>query len=151
MAKDVIVVVQRDALPKDKESLDILLVSTTGAYPVDPVTAGALFFCELALWVRLITLEVNLPSVGYHKPNTVILNFNILPRARNEGNMSVILILESVAETAKVVCLYAAVRFYAQFDVSLVLIACSLVDLVECVCNETLRAASIYSGITNGA
>ena len=34
MAKDVIVVVQRDALPKDKESLDILLVSTTGAYPV---------------------------------------------------------------------------------------------------------------------
>lgn len=35
MAKDVIVVVQRDALPKEKESLDILLVGTTGAYPVD--------------------------------------------------------------------------------------------------------------------
>jgi hypothetical protein len=35
MAKDVIVVVQRDALPKQKESLDILLVSTTGAYPVN--------------------------------------------------------------------------------------------------------------------
>lgn len=35
MAKDVIVVVQRDALPSEKESLDILLVSTTGAYPVD--------------------------------------------------------------------------------------------------------------------
>lgn len=35
MAKDVIVVVQRDALPKQKESLDILLISTTGAYPVD--------------------------------------------------------------------------------------------------------------------
>lgn len=34
MAKDVIVVVQRDALPSTKESLDILLVSTTGAYPV---------------------------------------------------------------------------------------------------------------------
>lgn len=34
MAKDVIVVVQRDALPSDKESLDILLVSTTGEYPV---------------------------------------------------------------------------------------------------------------------
>ncbi len=34
MAKDVIVVVQRDALPKSKESLDILLVSTTGAQPV---------------------------------------------------------------------------------------------------------------------
>ena len=34
MAKDVIVVVQRDALPKQKESLDILLVSTTGACPV---------------------------------------------------------------------------------------------------------------------
>lgn len=34
MAKDVIVVVQRDALPKQKESLDILLVSTAGAYPV---------------------------------------------------------------------------------------------------------------------
>ena len=34
MAKDVIVVVQRDALPKAKESLDILLVSTTGAQPV---------------------------------------------------------------------------------------------------------------------
>ena len=34
MAKDVIVVVQRDALPSNKESLDILLVSTTGAYPV---------------------------------------------------------------------------------------------------------------------
>lgn len=34
MAKDVIVVVQRDALPSEKESLDILLVSTTGAYPV---------------------------------------------------------------------------------------------------------------------
>lgn len=32
--KDVIVVVQRDALPNDKETLDILLVSTTGAYPV---------------------------------------------------------------------------------------------------------------------
>ena len=35
MAKDVIVVVQRDALPTEKESLDILLVSTTGEYPVD--------------------------------------------------------------------------------------------------------------------
>ena len=35
MAKDVIVVVQRDALPKAKESLDILLVSTAGAYPVE--------------------------------------------------------------------------------------------------------------------
>lgn len=34
MAKDVIVVVQRDALPSERESLDILLVSTTGAYPV---------------------------------------------------------------------------------------------------------------------
>lgn len=34
MAKDVIVVVQRDALPTEKESLDILLVSTTGEYPV---------------------------------------------------------------------------------------------------------------------
>lgn len=34
MAKDVIVVVQRDALPKTKESLDILLVSTTGDQPV---------------------------------------------------------------------------------------------------------------------
>lgn len=34
MAKDVIVVVQRDALPKTKESLDILLVSTTGEQPV---------------------------------------------------------------------------------------------------------------------
>lgn len=34
MAKDVIVVVQRDALPTEKENLDILLVSTTGAYPV---------------------------------------------------------------------------------------------------------------------
>ena len=32
--KDVIVVVQRDALPKEKENLDILLVSTTGAQPV---------------------------------------------------------------------------------------------------------------------
>jgi hypothetical protein len=35
MANDVIVVVQRDALPKQKESLDILLVSTAGAYPVN--------------------------------------------------------------------------------------------------------------------
>lgn len=34
MAKDVIVVVQRDALPNEKENLDILLVSTTGEYPV---------------------------------------------------------------------------------------------------------------------
>lgn len=34
MAKDVIVVVQRDALPTEKESLDILIVSTTGAQPV---------------------------------------------------------------------------------------------------------------------
>ncbi len=34
MAKDVIVVVQRDALPNEKENLDILLVSTTGKYPV---------------------------------------------------------------------------------------------------------------------
>ena len=35
MAKDVIVVVKRDALPATKESLDILLVSTTGAQPVE--------------------------------------------------------------------------------------------------------------------
>lgn len=35
MAKDVIVVVQRDALPSEKESLDILLVSTAGEYAVD--------------------------------------------------------------------------------------------------------------------
>lgn len=34
MAKDVIVVVQRDAMPTEKESLDILLISTTGAQPV---------------------------------------------------------------------------------------------------------------------
>lgn len=34
MAKDVIVVVQRDTLPSEKESLDILLVSTKGEYPV---------------------------------------------------------------------------------------------------------------------
>lgn len=34
-SKDVIVVVQRDALPKTKETLDILLVSTTGACQVD--------------------------------------------------------------------------------------------------------------------
>ena len=34
MAKDVIVVVQRDALPSERESLDILLVSTTGKQPV---------------------------------------------------------------------------------------------------------------------
>jgi len=34
MAKDVIVVVQRDAMPVEKESLDILLISTTGAQPV---------------------------------------------------------------------------------------------------------------------
>lgn len=34
MAKDVIVVVQRDALPTERESLDILLVSTTGEQPV---------------------------------------------------------------------------------------------------------------------
>lgn len=34
MAKDVIVVVRRDALPATKESLDVLLVSTTGAQPV---------------------------------------------------------------------------------------------------------------------
>lgn len=34
MAKDVVVVVQRDALPSEKESLDLLLISTTGAYPV---------------------------------------------------------------------------------------------------------------------
>ncbi len=34
MAKDVIVVVQRDALLTQKDSLDILLVSTAGAYPV---------------------------------------------------------------------------------------------------------------------
>lgn len=34
MAKDVIVVVKRDALPTTKESLDILLVSTTGVQPV---------------------------------------------------------------------------------------------------------------------
>lgn len=34
MAKDVIVVVRRDSLPTEKESLDILLVSTTGACPV---------------------------------------------------------------------------------------------------------------------
>lgn len=35
MAKDVIVVVQRDALPNEKESLDILIVSTTGKCPVN--------------------------------------------------------------------------------------------------------------------
>lgn len=34
MAKDVIVVVKRDAMPTTKESLDILLVSTTGTQPV---------------------------------------------------------------------------------------------------------------------
>ena len=34
MAKDVIVVVQRDALPKERENLDILFISTTGAQPV---------------------------------------------------------------------------------------------------------------------
>lgn len=34
MAKDVIVVVKRDAMPTTKESLDYLLISTTGAQPV---------------------------------------------------------------------------------------------------------------------
>ncbi len=35
MAKDVIVVVQRDALPKEKENLDFLLISTSGEVPVE--------------------------------------------------------------------------------------------------------------------
>lgn len=34
MARDVIVVVQRDALPTEKENLDILFISTTGTQPV---------------------------------------------------------------------------------------------------------------------
>lgn len=34
MARDVIVVVQRDAMPTEKENLDILFISTTGAQPV---------------------------------------------------------------------------------------------------------------------
>ena len=47
MAKDVIVVVQRDAMPKEKENLDILLISTTGVQPVkvyrDVPTVEAVF------------------------------------------------------------------------------------------------------------
>lgn len=47
MARDVVVVVQRDALPKEKESLDILFISTTGAQPVrvyrDVATVKAVF------------------------------------------------------------------------------------------------------------
>ena len=47
MARDVIVVVQRDALPKEKENLDILFISTTGAQPVkvyrDVPTVEAVF------------------------------------------------------------------------------------------------------------
>ena len=46
-AKDVIVVVQRDAMPKEKENLDILFISTTGAQPVkvyrDVPTVEAVF------------------------------------------------------------------------------------------------------------
>lgn len=47
MARDVIVVVQRDALPTEKENLDVLFVSTTGAQPVkvyrDTATVEAVF------------------------------------------------------------------------------------------------------------
>lgn len=67
MAKDVIVVVQRDALPKQKESLDILLVSTTGAYPVgvyrDVASVEAVFGpdgpCPNAKVVRKATTLLN--------------------------------------------------------------------------------------------
>lgn len=67
MAKDVIVVVQRDALPNEKESLDILLVSTTGAYPVktyrDVASVEAVFGpkgpCPNAKVVRKATTLLN--------------------------------------------------------------------------------------------
>ncbi|MEG1562533.1 MAG: DUF3383 family protein [Bacteroides sp.] len=67
MAKDVIVVVQRDALPNDKESLDILLVSTTGAYPVgtyrDIASVEAVYgpngLCPNAKVVRKATTLLN--------------------------------------------------------------------------------------------
>lgn len=67
MAKDVIVVVQRDALPNEKESLDILLVSTTGGYPVgvyrDTASVEAVFGpdgpCPNAKVVRKATTLLN--------------------------------------------------------------------------------------------
>lgn len=67
MAKDVIVVVQRDALPVEKESLDILLVSTTGEYPVntyrDLASVEAVFGpdgpCPNAKIVRKVTTLLN--------------------------------------------------------------------------------------------
>ncbi len=67
MAKDVIVVVQRDALPTEKESLDILLVSTTGEYPVntyrDLASVEAVFGpdgpCPNSKIVRKVTTLLN--------------------------------------------------------------------------------------------
>ena len=67
MAKDIIVVVQRDALPTEKESLDILLVSTTGEYPVntyrDLASVEAVFGpdvpCPNSKIVRKVTTLLN--------------------------------------------------------------------------------------------
>lgn len=49
-------------------------------------------------------------SISNHKANPVILNLDILPSARYEGNVGVVLVLEPAAQAAEVVGFYAAVR-----------------------------------------
>ncbi len=75
MAKDVVVVVQRDSLHSEKESLDLLLISTAGAYPVgvyrdiesvERITVQTGFALMLRLFVRqrrcLIKVRQRLPK-----------------------------------------------------------------------------------------
>ena len=104
MARDVIVVVQRDALPSEKESLDILLVSTTGEYPVgtyrDVESVKAVYGpegrCPNAKVVRKATTLLNQGKTTL--ATSLVSKFKIV--SFNPAT-------QSVATAAKVVCTFS--------------------------------------------
>lgn len=104
MARDVIVVVQRDALPSEKESLDILLVSTTGDYPVgtyrDVESVKAVYGpegqCPNAKVVRKATTLLNQGKTTL--ATSLVSKFKIVSFAPASA---------SAAATAKLVCTFS--------------------------------------------
>ena len=88
-------------------------------------------------------------SVSNHKANPVILNFDILPSARDEGNVSVVFVLEPAAQAAEVIGFYAVIRWEFQIHVSLFLIARPVIDFVVNLTDKAFRAALINAGAAN--
>ena len=99
--------------------------------------------CELTLWIRLVALEVYLAGISNGKPDLIVADLDVLALARHERNMGVVVVSKSPAQSAEVISLNTTVRGDVDFHKRLVPKARLLINLVELIADETLRAAFI--------